>query len=81
MIVGHRTIGLSLSTGRGATAAAFVRRAFRRRDLRPGYGGALASSSERRIEFGQLQGVPGRNEFGLDVASPYGNLINISTPM
>ena len=37
LIVGHRTIGLSLSTGRGATAAAFVRRAFRRRDFRPGY--------------------------------------------
>lgn len=36
LIVGHRTTGLSLSTGRGATAAALVRRAFRRRDLRPG---------------------------------------------
>ena len=70
-----------MSTGRGATAAAFVRRAFRRRDLRPGYGGALASSSERRSKMGQLQGVPDRNEFGLDVASPYENLNVISTPM
>ena len=29
-------MGFSLSTGRGATAAAFMRRALRRRDLRPG---------------------------------------------
>ena len=36
LIVGHRTTGRSLSTGRGATAAAFERRAFRRRSLRPG---------------------------------------------
>lgn len=36
-MVGHRTIGLSLSTGRGATAAAFERRALRRLSLRPGY--------------------------------------------
>ena len=43
LIVGHRTIGLSLSTGRGATAAAFVRRAFRRRDLRPGYDKHISS--------------------------------------
>lgn len=34
--VGHRTIGRSLSTGRGATAAAFARRAPRRRSFRPG---------------------------------------------
>lgn len=34
---GQRTMGFSLSTGRGATAAAFVTRAFRRRDFRPGY--------------------------------------------
>lgn len=34
--VGQRTMGRSLSTGRGATAAAFWRRALRRRDLRPG---------------------------------------------
>lgn len=34
--VGHRTIGRSLSTGRGAIAAAFARRAPRRRSFRPG---------------------------------------------
>ena len=37
LMLGQRTIGRSLSTGRGATAAALVRRALRRRDLRPGY--------------------------------------------
>lgn len=36
LIVGHRTMGLSLSTGRGATAAAFERRALRRLSFRPG---------------------------------------------
>jgi hypothetical protein len=36
LIVGHRTTGLSLSTGRGATAAAFERRALRRLSFRPG---------------------------------------------
>ena len=36
LIVGHRTTGRSLSTGRGATAVAFVSRALRRRSLRPG---------------------------------------------
>ena len=35
---GQRTMGFSLSTGRGARAAALVRRALRRRDLRPGCG-------------------------------------------
>jgi hypothetical protein len=34
---GHRTIGRSLSTGRGATAAAFARRARRRVTFLPGY--------------------------------------------
>lgn len=37
LTVGQRTIGLSLSTGRGATAAALERRALRRLSLRPGY--------------------------------------------
>jgi len=37
LMVGQRTMGFSLSTGRGATAAAFVMRALRRRDFRPGY--------------------------------------------
>lgn len=36
LMVGHRTIGLSLSTGRGATAAAFARRAKRRVTFFPG---------------------------------------------
>ena len=39
LTVGQRTIGLSLSTGRGATAAALERRALRRLSLRPGYCG------------------------------------------
>ena len=38
LMEGQRTMGLSLSTGRGARAAALVRRALRRRDLRPGCG-------------------------------------------
>jgi hypothetical protein len=37
LTVGQRTTGRSLSTGRGATAAALARRASRRRCLRPGY--------------------------------------------
>jgi hypothetical protein len=37
LMVGHCTTGRSLSTGRGATAAALARRASRRRCLRPGY--------------------------------------------
>lgn len=36
LMVGHRTTGRSLSTGRGATAAALAIRASRRRCLRPG---------------------------------------------
>ena len=43
---GQRTMGLSLSTGRGATAAALVRRALRRRDLRPGWGLSVSDSFE-----------------------------------
>lgn len=38
LIVGHRTMGRSLSIGRGATDAAFEIRAALRRDLRPGWG-------------------------------------------
>lgn len=37
LMVGHRTTGRSLSTGRGATAAALAIRASRRRCFRPGY--------------------------------------------
>lgn len=36
LMVGHRTTGRSLSTGRGATAAALAMRASRRRCFRPG---------------------------------------------
>lgn len=36
LMVGHRTTGRSLSTGRGATAAALERRASLRRDFEPG---------------------------------------------
>lgn len=44
LMEGQRTMGLSLSTGRGATATALVRRALRRRDLRPGWGLAVSDS-------------------------------------
>jgi len=37
LIPGQRTMGRSLSTGRGATATALAKRAFLRRFLRPGY--------------------------------------------
>ena len=43
-MVGQRTMGRSLSTGRGATAAALVRRALRRRNLRPGWRGQVSLS-------------------------------------
>lgn len=36
LMVGHWTTGLSLSAGRGATLAAFARRAVLRRCFRPG---------------------------------------------
>lgn len=36
LMVGHCTTGLNLSTGRGATLAAFARRAVLRRCFRPG---------------------------------------------
>lgn len=48
-MVGQRTIGRSLSTGRGATAAALAIRALRRRNLRPGYQNALEFSFEREL--------------------------------
>ena len=37
LMVGHRTMGRSLSTGRGATAAALALRASLRRDFEPGW--------------------------------------------
>lgn len=49
MTVGQRTTGRSLSTGRGATAAALARRASRRRCLRPGYNTQCQSTNTQRI--------------------------------
>lgn len=46
LTVGQRTAGRSLSTGRGASFAALVTRALRRRCFLPGYSTALAISSE-----------------------------------
>jgi hypothetical protein len=69
LIVGHRTIGLSLSTGRGATAAAFERRALRRLNFRPGYLCVRFSTS-----YCFLCILPGRSEPELVVANPCGNL-------
>lgn len=47
LMVGHRTMGLNLSIGRGATAADFARRALRRLSLRPG----CISMSEPAFSF------------------------------
>ena len=80
---GQRTMGLSLSTGRGATAAALVRRALRRRDLRPGWGLSVSDSFElveSCMEGGERRSlvrrvcVPGRSGCGHDVANPCGSL-------
>jgi hypothetical protein len=49
LTVGQRTTGRSLSTGRGATAAALARRASRRRCLRPGYNTQCQSINTQRI--------------------------------
>jgi hypothetical protein len=77
LTVGHRTIGLNLSTGRGATAAAFERRALRRLSFRPGY------LLHVRFFYPSCQPnrsyLPGRSELGLVVANPCGNLPRIST--
>ena len=80
---GQRTIGFSLSTGRGGRAASFVRRALRRRDLRPGcrlsvsdwfelIGGYM--EGEDAQELTGRGGVLGRSGCGHDVANPCGNL-------
>jgi hypothetical protein len=80
-MVGQRTIGLSLSTGRGATAAALERRALRRLSLRPGYKSVLESSFEaafHRTDRSSSQRVsvyvPGRSGREPDAANPCGNL-------
>jgi hypothetical protein len=71
LIVGHRTTGRSLSTGRGATAEALARRACLRRCLRPAWRdirqtclGAVASR----------QGVPGQSALERDAANLCGSL-------
>jgi hypothetical protein len=54
LTVGHRTTGRSLSTGRGATAAALARRFSRRRCLRPGYSRKNISMLVGRNSFKQF---------------------------
>jgi hypothetical protein len=49
LIVGHRTTGLSLSTGRGATAAAFAARTDRRRIFWVAYCHHLVSERRQMI--------------------------------
>jgi hypothetical protein len=75
LIVGHRTIGLSLSTGRGATAAAFDRRALRRLSFRPGY---YMLEPDYIVLYPWLS-VPGRSELERVAANPFGNLGTISS--
>lgn len=89
LMVGHCTTGRSLSTGRGATAAALAKRASRRRCLRPGYQVHVSFVFSIFTKFHQSRiflrptgncgisvvCVPGRNARGHDVASPCGSLI------
>lgn len=88
MMVGHRTMGRSLSTGRGARAAALDRRASLRLDLEPGY----TRKSEKKMVpskiplvlmtktlaggFARRKFVPGRSECAPDAASPFGDLLS-----
>lgn len=90
LTVGQRTTGRSLSTGRGATLAAFARRAERRLCLRPGYSGRklvdYSQSSPPRIDLPahsimvrfrkgyEFESVPGRSTRAHDAASPCGSL-------
>lgn len=75
--VGHRTIGLNLSTGRGATADAFARRALRRLSFRPGYRFQIRYSSSCLSAIPSWVDLPGRSERGLVAANPFGNLARI----
>jgi hypothetical protein len=79
LIVGHRTMGLNLSTGRGATAAAFERRALRRLSLRPGCDTHVRLSSAISASLCVCVKLPGRSGRGLVAANPYGNLPPVST--
>ena len=78
-MLGQRTMGRSLSTGRGATAAALERRAVRRRCLRPGYD-RISLILQSRIPRGHSSDpsekaeVPDRNALEHVVANPSGNL-------
>ena len=70
LIVGHRTTGRSLSTGRGATAEALARRACLRRCLRP----ALGDICQTRSEYITRTNVPGRSGLERDAANLCENL-------
>lgn len=70
-MVGQRTMGRSLSTGRGATAAALARRALRRRDLRPGCLERRSSSAPEHYmylaDFSGSEGGGDRRKWGFEV--------------
>ena len=71
LMVGHRTMGLNLSIGFGATAADFARRALRRLNLRPG---CTSCQNLFPILWPFSAHLPGRSELGLVAANPFGNL-------
>jgi hypothetical protein len=71
LMVGHRTMGLNLSIGRGATAADFARRALRRLNLRPG---CVSCQTLFFIFCAFCARLPGRSELEPVVANPCGNL-------
>lgn len=87
LLVGQWTTGRSLSTGRGATEAAFAARASRRLCLRPGYAKLVhcpcrrshnvASISTRIRRKGGYR-VPGRSTRARGASSPCGSLQNVS---
>ena len=89
LMVGQCTTGRSLSTGRGATEAAFAARASRRRCLRPGYAmlesncsclnsHPVAASISIRIRRRRGYRVPGRSTRAHDASSPCGSLQSVS---
>ena len=67
LIVGHRTTGRSLSTGRGATAEALATRACRLRCFRPAWMDRVSTSARlmKQTEYPVL----GRNVLELDAAN------------
>lgn len=72
--VGHRTIGRSLSTGRGARAAALTWRAVRREAFLPGYSKQSTSASGQLHPRCKRARIPGRNGCEPSAASPCGSL-------